>query len=80
MENNAYCKNKAKIDLPDQYSMSFPNNHEVLYNLVYIKLHIVNDMDQGQYVCDVLYYNTGTWRNCVDENNSISSISNECIQ
>ena len=24
-------------------------------------------MDQGQYVCDVLDYNTGIWWNCDDE-------------
>ena len=46
--------------------MSFPNNPKVLYILVSIKLHIGNDMDQGHYVCDLLYYNTGTWWNCDD--------------
>ena len=45
MENSAYCRNKTKIALPDQYSMSFPNNREVLYIIVSIKLHIGNDMD-----------------------------------
>ena len=24
-------------------------------------------MDQGHYVCDLLYYNTGTWWKCDDE-------------
>ena len=67
MENNAYCKNKTKIALPDRYSMSFPNNCKVIYILVSIKIHISNDMDQGHYVCDVLDYNTGTWWNCGDE-------------
>ena len=43
-----------KIALPDQYSMYFPDNPEVLYILFYIKLHIGNDMDKGHYVCDVL--------------------------
>ena len=66
-ENNAYYKNKTKIAFPDQYYTSFPKNHEVIYVLVSIKFHIVNDMDQGQYVCDVLYYNIGTWWNCDDE-------------
>ena len=47
--------------------MSFPNNPKVIYILVSIKLHIGNDMDQGQYVCDVLDYITGTWWNCDDE-------------
>ena len=48
--------------------MSFPDKHpEVLYIIVSIKLHISNDMDKGHYVCDVLYYNTGTWWNCDDE-------------
>ena len=47
--------------------MSFPDNPEVLYILVYIKLHIVNGMYKCHYVCDVLYYNTGTWWNCDDE-------------
>ena len=45
---------------PSQYSMSFPENPEVLYILVYIKLHIDNGIDKGHYVCDVLYCNTGT--------------------
>ena len=54
MENNAYCKNKTKIAPPDQYFISFPNNREVLYILVSIKIHIGNDMDKGHYVCDVL--------------------------
>ena len=57
---NVFCKNKLKIALPDQYSMSFPDNPEVLYIIVSIKLHIGNDMDKGHYVCDLLYYNTGT--------------------
>ena len=47
--------------------MSFTNNHEVLYILISIKLHIGNDMEQGHYVCVVLYYNTGTGWNCDDE-------------
>ena len=48
--------------------MSFFDKHpEVLYIIVYIKLHIGNYMDKGQYVCDVLYYNTGTWWNCDDD-------------
>ena len=47
--------------------MSFPDIPEVLYILVYIKLRIGNDMDIGHYVCDVLDYNTGTWRNFDDE-------------
>ena len=67
MENNTFCKNKTKIALPDQYSMSFTNNCEVLYIIVYIKLHIGNDLDQGHYVCDILYFNTGTWWNYDDE-------------
>ena len=67
MENNAYCKNKTKIAPPAQYSMSFPNNREVIYILVSIKIHIGNDMYQGHYVCDVLDYNTGTCWNCDDE-------------
>ena len=47
--------------------MSFPNNPKVIYVLVFIKLHIGNDMDQGHYVCDVLGYNTGIRWNCDDE-------------
>ena len=47
--------------------MSFPDKHpEVLYIIVSIKLHIGNDMDKVHYVCDVLYYNSGTWWNCDD--------------
>ena len=66
-EKNVFCKNKTKISLPAQYSTSFPDNPEVLYILVSIKLHIGNDIDKGHYVCDVLCYNTGTWWNCNDE-------------
>ena len=48
--------------------MSFSGEDtEVLYILVYIKLHIGNDMDSGHYVCDLLDYNTGTWWNCCDD-------------
>ena len=44
--------------------MSFQDNPEVIYILFSIKLHIGNDMDKGHYVCDLLDYNTGTWKNC----------------
>ena len=38
-----FCKNKTKIALPAQYSMSFPDKHpEALYILVSLKLHIGN--------------------------------------
>ena len=48
--------------------MSFQGKHaEVIYILVSINLHIGNNMDNDHYVCDVLDYNTGTWRNCDDE-------------
>ena len=67
MENNEYCKNKTKIVLPAQYYMSFPNNREVFYIPVSIKLHIGNDRDKGHHVCDVLDYKTGTWWNYDDE-------------
>ena len=67
VEKNIFCKNKTKIALPAQYSISFPNYPKVLYIIVSIKLHIGNYMDQGHYVCDLLYYNTGTWWNCDDE-------------
>ena len=42
--------------------MSFPGKHaEVIHIIVSINLNIGNDMDKGHYVCDVVYYNTGTW-------------------
>ena len=66
-EKKEFCKNKTKIALPAQYSMFFPDNPEVIYILVSIKLHIGNDMDKVHYVCDVLDYNTGTWWNCDDK-------------
>ena len=54
-EKDEYWKNKTKISLPDQYSMSFPGiDSEVLYILVYIKLNFGKDMEKGHYVCDVL--------------------------
>ena len=75
------AKIKPKLPLPAQYSMSFPDKHaEVLYIPVFIKIHISNDMDKGNYFCDVLGYNTGTWWNFDDDKKSISRISNECIQ
>ena len=47
--------------------MSFLNKHpEVIFILVSIKLHIGNDMDNGNYVCDVLEQNKGTLWNCGD--------------
>ena len=67
VENNIFCKNRIKIALPDQYSMSFPNDPKLFHILVFMQLHIGNDMDQGKYVCDVLYYYTRTWWNCDDE-------------
>ena len=47
--------------------MSFPENSEVIYILVSIKLHIGNNMDKCHYVFDVLDYNIGTLWNCDDE-------------
>ena len=48
--------------------MSFPDRYpEVLYILVSIKIHLGNDMDNGHYVCDVLYSNKVTWWNCDDK-------------
>ena len=67
MKKTYSAKIKQKIALPAQYSTSFPDNPEVLYILVSIKLHIGYDVDKGHYVCDVLDYNTGTRRNCYDE-------------
>ena len=67
METNSFCKNKTKISLAAQYFLSCPNNPKVIYVLVYIKYYIVNDLDQGHYICDVLDYNTGTWWKCDDE-------------
>ena len=62
-----YWKNKSKVALPSQYSMSFSGSHdEVFYILVSIKLHVSNNMDSGKYVCDVLYYNIGTYFRCDD--------------
>ena len=59
-----FQKNKTKIDLPAQYSMSFPViGVEVLYIIVYIKRHIGIDIDTGHYVYDVSHM---TWWNCDD--------------
>ena len=66
-EKNEFCKNKTKTALPVQYSMSFIDNPEVIFILVYVKLHIGNDMDKGHYVYDVFDYNKVTWWNCDDE-------------
>ena len=64
--NNA--KINIKVALSGQYSTSFPGQHaEVLYILVYIKLHINNDMDKDHYFCDELDYKTWTWWNWDDD-------------
>ena len=48
--------------------MYFSGKHaEVVYIIVSIKIHIGKDMDSGNYVCDVLYYNIGTWWNYDDD-------------
>ena len=50
-----YCKNKTKIALPAQYSMSFPGiDSGVLYIIFSIKITIGKYMDKDHYVCDVL--------------------------
>ena len=55
-----YFKNKAKIALPSQYYAYFSVSHdEVVYILVSINIDVGKDMDSGQYICDVLDYNTG---------------------
>ena len=39
-----YWKNKTKIALPEQYSMSFQDTHaEVVYIIVTMKIRIVNN-------------------------------------
>ena len=41
--------------------MSFTGiEFEVLYILDFIKINIGKDIDKGDYICDVLEYNTGT--------------------
>ena len=46
---------KTKISLPAKYFMTFPDKHaDVLYNIVSLKIHTGNDMDKGNYVCDLL--------------------------
>ena len=60
-DRDEYFKNQKKTAFLSQYSIYFPGkNTGVLYIIVSIKLHIGNDMDSGQYVCDILDYNTGT--------------------
>ena len=46
VKKDEYYKNKTKIDLPSQYSISFPGKHsEVVYIIVSIRLNICKDMD-----------------------------------
>ena len=48
--------------------MAFSGSHDkVIYIKVSIKLHVGEDMDSGQQVCDVLDHNKGTWWICDDE-------------
>ena len=57
LKRDESIKNKTKIVLPAQYSISYPDiGAEVLYILVYIKIYIGNDMDKGHCVCEVLDY------------------------
>ena len=42
---------------------------EVVYILVSINIHQVKAIESGQYCCDVLYYNSGTW--CRGDNDTI---------
>ena len=65
-KQKVYAKTTKK-PLSAQYSLYRPNDPEVIYVIVSIKYHIGNDLDQGQYICDVLDYNTGTWWKCDDE-------------
>ena len=53
-EKNIFCKSKTKIALPYKYYMYFPDNPEVIYILVSIKICIGNDLDKGHYLCDIL--------------------------
>ena len=47
--------------------MSFSDKYnEVVYIMVFIKLHVGKYMDSGNYVCDLLGYNKVTWWNCDD--------------
>ena len=49
--------------------MSFSENtEEVVYILVSININEVNKMDSDHYYCYVLYYNTGIWWRCDDDN------------
>ena len=59
-ERDEYCKNKNRIALPAQHSMSFPGiDSEVIYIIVSIKLHIGKYMDKVHYLCGLLDHNTG---------------------
>ena len=74
VERDEYYKNKTKIDLPSQYSMSFSGKHdEVVYIIVSIKVRVDKYMDSGHYIFDELYYNTGIWCNCYDDTITHSS-------
>ena len=67
-------KNETKKSLPSQYSMSFSGRHdEVVYILLSINIRDSKDMDSGHYVCDVFYYNLGTW--CIYDDDTIINYS-----
>ena len=54
--------------------MYFPvTKAEVLYIIVYIKIHIGNYMYKVHYVCDILEYNTVTW--CIYDDDTITKYS-----
>ena len=42
-------------------------NDEVVYILVSINIHVVQEMDSGHYYCDVLNYSTITMWRCYDD-------------
>ena len=49
--------------------MFFSGKHAevIIIIIIFIKLHIGNDMDKVHYVCDVLEYTTRTRWNCDDD-------------
>ena len=40
---------------------------ELVYILISINIRLGKDRDSGQYYCDVLDYNKGTWWRCDDD-------------
>ena len=61
MKNKTNCPSIAIFHV-------FSGKHdEAVYIPVAIMINVGKDIYSGHYLCDLLYYSTGTWWNCDDD-------------